>query len=77
MPRLYVKDTNVLLGEISEDDLAFLLEDLEEEDATDTDYFIDAATLEFMEEDGAPKALLDLLKKAVGDGDGVDVRWEK
>ncbi|MDX1999848.1 MAG: galactosyldiacylglycerol synthase [Thermoanaerobaculia bacterium] len=76
MPRLYVKDTNALLGEISNDDLAFLIEDLEEEDEADTDYYIDAATLEFLEEEGAPKALLELLKKAVGDGDGVDVRWE-
>lgn len=76
MPRLYVKDTNAFLGEISDEDLALLVEDLEEEDATDTDYFIDAATLEFLEEEGASKALLEVLKKAVGDGDGVDVRWE-
>lgn len=76
MPRLYVKDTNALLGSITDEDLRLLVDDLEEEGAADTDYFIDASTIEFLAAEGASAALLDLLRKAVGDGDGVDVRWE-
>jgi hypothetical protein len=76
MPRLYDKKTNALLGEISESDVECLVDVLEEEDTKDVDYFIDDATIEILEEYAASPELLTLLRKAIGSGEGLEVRWE-
>lgn len=77
MPRLILKDSNRFLGEVSDADVKVLIDELEEEDMADTDYFIDAATVDILEASGASKALVNMLLAAIGDSDGVDVRWEK
>jgi hypothetical protein len=77
MPRLLLKDGNRYLGAISDADLKVLIDELEEEDIADTDYFITGDTVDILEASGASKALVDLLLAAIGDSDGVDVRWEK
>jgi hypothetical protein len=75
---LYIADTSVLLGEITEQDLKVLVDALEEESADDQDYYITAETLEVIGENGrATDHLLGLLRKALGSAEGVDVRWEK
>jgi hypothetical protein len=66
-----------LLGIVSDDDIDALIEQLEEEDSTDEDYFIDADTIDLLEEGGASETLISLLRKAVGDSDGIDVRYEE
>ena len=76
MPRLYNKQTGALLGNVSETDIQTLIDELEEEHRTDEDYFIDAATIDLLEEAGASAALVSLLRKAVGDSEGIDVRYE-
>jgi hypothetical protein len=77
MPRLLLKDGNRYLGAISDADLKVLIDELEEEDIADTDYFITGDTVDILEASGASKSLVDLLLAAIGDSDGVDVRWEK
>jgi hypothetical protein len=77
MPRLLLKDGNRYLGAISDADLKVLVDELEEEDIADTDYFITGDTVDILEASGASKALVSLLLAAIGDSDGVDVRWEK
>jgi hypothetical protein len=77
MPRLLLKDGNRYLGAISDADLKVLIDELEEEDIADTDYFITGDTVDILEASGASKALVSLLLAAIGDSDGVDVRWEK
>jgi len=77
MPRLILKDGSRYLGNISEADVKVLIDELEEEDIADTDYFIDHDTVDILEASGASKALVDMLLAAIGDSDGVDVRWEK
>lgn len=77
MPRLYNVETDALLGTISDDDLQFLVDQLEEEDSVDDDYFIDAATLDLIASHGAPEPLVSLLRAAVGDSDGIDIRYER
>jgi hypothetical protein len=74
---LYNKDTNALIGAITEADLKVLADALEEESATDTDYFIDQATIDVIGDGRASDHLLNLLRNAVGSGDGVDIRWER
>jgi hypothetical protein len=73
---LYNKETNTLIGAITEADLKVLADALEEESTTDTDYFIDQATLDVIGDGRASDHLMNLLRGAVGAGDGIEVRWE-
>ena len=67
--------TGRVIGPISEEQLQFLVDQLEEESSSDTDYYIDAVTLEMFEERGADPALLSLLRAALGAREGLDIEW--
>ncbi len=54
-----------------------LIDELEEEDMEDDDYFIDGATVSILEAAGASSALVAILLTAIGDSEGIDIRWEK
>ncbi len=75
MITLSLKDSGEVLGEIDESELQFLIDQLEEENEEDTDYYITPATIDMMEEAGAATELIDMLREAVGDSDGVDIEW--
>ncbi len=77
MPRLYNKQTNTLLGNISDADVQFLVDQLEEENLGDRDYFIDEATVAILEENGGSQTLIDLLRATVDASDGLEVKYEK
>jgi hypothetical protein len=77
MPRLYLKQGNRLLGSITDADVKTLVDQLEETEIADDDYFIDSATVDILEQAGASAGLVALLRSAIGQTDGVDVRWEK
>jgi hypothetical protein len=77
MPRLYNKQTNALLGNVSDSDIDCLVDVLEEEDSTDVDYFIDLDTVDILEDNGASAEMVKLLRAAIGAAEGVDIRWEK
>jgi hypothetical protein len=77
MPRLYVKENGSLIGTVTDADLQFLIDQLEEEDQSDDDYFIDQATIDLLEKNGASKSLVSMLRAAVGDGEGVEITWKK
>jgi inactivated superfamily I helicase len=77
MPRLYNKKNNALLGDVSDADIDCLIDVLEEEDSKDVDYFIDLATVDILEDNGASLDLVTMLRTAIGATEGIDVRWEK
>lgn len=77
MAKLYLKQGNKLLGSIGDADVTLLIDQLEETDIADDDYFIDAATVDILEQAGASSGLVNLLRDAIGKTDGVDIRWEK
>lgn len=79
MIRIYDAERNTLLGEITDEQLQFLMDQLEEESSDDQDYFISVDTIDMLEDEGADEGLIAMLRDAVGegDGDGVDVRWER
>ena len=77
MPRLFNKGTGALLGTVSTADVQVLVDQLEEEGMTDVDYFVDLDTVEILEDGGASAEMLQLLRTAIGSGEGVDIRWEK
>ena len=74
---LYNAATNQLLGSITEADLKVLIDALEEEGINDQDYYIDRATIDVIADGKATEHLVGLLRKAVGAGDGVDIRWQR
>lgn len=76
MPRLTRIDTGDVIGEISDAQLKFLVEQLEEEHEEDQDYYIDRDTLELMSDNGGDPELLAMLEKAIGDDDSMDIAWE-
>lgn len=77
MYTLSLKDTGALLGTIDDADLRLLVDQLEEEHETDTDYYVCPATIEILQESGASRGLLKLLRDAVGTSEGVEVAWKK
>ncbi len=76
MTRLVNKTNGRELGEISERELVFLIDMLEEEGMHDRDYYIDAATLDFLASQGASANLITLLRRGLGAYEGFDVQWE-
>lgn len=77
MIMLSLKEGGAFLGSIDEADLQLLIDQLEEETESDTDYFISSMTIEMLESAGASARLLDILKKAVGSSEGVDIVWQE
>ena len=74
---LYIKGTNELLGSITETELQYLEDSLEETSDEDRDYFVDQATIDLLADGRATDHLVHLLKKAVGSGEGVEIQWKK
>jgi hypothetical protein len=76
MPRLIRIDSGAELGTIDDKQVAFLVEQLDEDDDNETEYFIDRETLELLSDNGADPDLLALLEKGMGDDDEMDIGWE-
>ena len=74
---VYKNDTNELVGSITEADLQVLVDHLEEESLEDQDYYIDKATLDVIGDGQATEHLMSVLRKALGDAEGVDIRWQR
>jgi processive 1,2-diacylglycerol beta-glucosyltransferase len=75
MINLYEQSNNTLLGQITQEQLQFLIEQLEEESLEDKDYSITPMILAFFEAQGADGGLLALLRSALGEKEEVIVRW--
>ncbi len=73
--RLYIKDSQKLLGELTEEQVQTLVDLLEEEGDEDQDYYIDRDMLDFMQEEGADEKLLELIRPYVGEEEGVEIEW--
>ncbi len=75
MINVFDQSTGNQIGTISNDQLQFLIDQLEEETEEDQDYAITRMTVEFLAEQGADPELLALLRRALGDKDEVTIRW--
>ena len=71
------KETGVCFGTITEAQLQFLIDQLEEESAEDTDYYINHATLAMFEDAGAEADLLALLRQALGAREDMEIQWSR
>ncbi len=77
MIQVYDKNTGVMLGTITPEQLKFLVAQLEEESTTDQDYYINTATIEMLQTVGADPDMLQLLQDALGDRKGMEILWEE
>lgn len=77
MINLYDASSNTLLGQITEEQLNFLVDQLEEESLEDKDYSITPMEIAYFESQDTDPDLLALLRKALGDKDEVIVRWSR
>lgn len=73
--KLSLKESGLVLGTIHEDDLQLLIDQLEEENEEDTDYYVTPLTIDLLEESGASAELVQILRDGVDDTEGVDIVW--
>jgi hypothetical protein len=71
------KDTGAEIGTITEAQLQFLIDQLEEESDTDTDYWLNRTELSILKENGADPDLIALLEKGMGSADDLEVSWAR
>lgn len=76
MPKLTRIDTGDDIGTINDKQLAFLVEQLEEDHEEDQDYYLDRETLELLSDNGCDPELLAMLEKAMGDDEEMNIAWE-
>ena len=77
MIQLYDAERGIRLGTITDEQLQFLIDSLEEESTEDQDYYLTPATVDMLEDDGADPQLVGLLRQALVGREGMDVRWAR
>lgn len=77
MITLSMKDSGAVLGSIGEADLKVLVDQFEEENSKDQDYFVCEDTIQMLEAAGASPAFAALLRQAVGQSEGADIVWSR
>jgi hypothetical protein len=77
MINLRDKERGAEIGTISEQEIQFLVDQLEEEFEEDRDYYINQTTLALMEQNGADPGLIALLRRAIGDREGIEIEWSR
>jgi len=77
MIQLHDKDTGARIGTITEDNLRFLVEQLEEESGDDQAYYFTEATLDLLEKGGVNTALVSLLRSALNGRPEMEIRWSR
>jgi hypothetical protein len=73
----YDKNSGQYLGRIDDDQLGFLMDNLEEESLTDADYYINRATLSLLKEKGMSQDLARMLEGILGESDELEVRYQR
>ncbi|MCB1613942.1 MAG: hypothetical protein KDI60_19615 [Xanthomonadales bacterium] len=71
------RDTGTLITQITEEQLALLIRELEEESSDDQDYYIDMGTLSLLGAAGMDKAFLHTLGAALGEREGMEIVWRR
>lgn len=64
------------IGIITEDQVQFLIDNLEEEGVEDQDYYIDSEALSFLAENGCDQELHMMLTEALEDRFYIEIRYE-
>jgi hypothetical protein len=74
---LRIKGSGEYIGTLSDSQLQYLIDELEEEHGQDQDYWLHRSQVEIFKEKEAVPGLIEILEKALGNDDEVEVVWEK
>jgi processive 1,2-diacylglycerol beta-glucosyltransferase len=77
MIEIYNKRSDEFIGTVTEEQLQFMQDQMEEESIRDRDYSITPLEIEFFIGQGADPELIGLLRKALGDKDEVIIEWRE
>ncbi len=77
MIQIHDKDTGARIGTLTDEQLQFLIDQLEEESGEDQDYYINETTVDLFEENGADKALIALLREALNGRTEMEISWSR
>ena len=75
MVYLYNQSSGDLIGEINEDELQFMIDQMEEESTKDQDYSITSMEIAYFSQNGATPHLISLLSQALADQQEVIILW--
>jgi len=73
---VYDDDSNLIIGRISEAQLDFLDDHLDEESASDRDYYLTGDTIDMLESAGGDAALIGMLRGALRDRADMTISWK-
>lgn len=76
MIKIFDRENGSSIGSVTEEQLDFLIANLEEESTRDQDYYIDSNTIEMLAEKGMDTELQGFLKNALGKRDSMEILWE-
>jgi hypothetical protein len=77
MVKIYDVQTGAEMGELTEEQLQFLQDHLEEESEEDKDYYFNQDTLDMLAGAGAGDDLLVILRRAMGNREEAELRWSR
>lgn len=77
MIELFDKESSKFLGQISDEEMKFLADKLEEESEGDEDYYFDGDVLEYLKEGGLSPRLEQILIEALGTRPGIEIIFKK
>ena len=77
MVELFDKQTGAAVGTLTDDQFQYLVDHLEEESSEDEDYYVNRATVDILESEGAHPVLVEVLRRALGDREEMDLRWTR
>ena len=75
--RLDDPESGLPIGDISDTQLQYLADHLEEDEDAPQTYYIDEPTIDFLQSSGADRDLVALLRRAVSGREGVVIRWTR
>jgi hypothetical protein len=77
MVTLLNNESGAELGQVSDDQFQLLVDQLEEESATDDNYYINRSTIDVLATAGAREELLSLLERALDANGEAEIRWTR
>ncbi len=75
--QLFDNESGEPIGAITQKQLDFLIDQLEEEALDGRDYHINRPTIDMLDEDHGETELVELLREALGNRDEMEIRWEE
>ena len=75
--QLFDNESGEPIGAITQKQLDFLIDQLEEESQDDRDYHINRPTIDMLDEEHGETELVELLREALGNRDEMEIRWEE